>query len=61
MSEFDHMQAAIMEFLQEHPDVANPALILHGILQKHPEFRGGEEFDLDAIGRMVQWCEEPPR
>ncbi|SLM49713.1 protein of unknown function [Nitrospira japonica] len=43
--------------LSEHP-----ALILHGILEAHPDLREGEEIDLDIIGLVVQCCEpEPPR
>jgi len=51
---------AIREFLSEHPDVTNPALVLHGILEANPELRHDKELDLDSIGLMVQYCEKPP-
>lgn len=56
------LDEAIRAFMRDNPSVTNPALILHGILEAHPDLREGEEIDLDIIGLFVQCCErEPPR
>lgn len=51
---------AVRDFLAQHPGVTNPALVLHGILEAHPELRDGREIDLDSFGPWVQFCEEVP-
>lgn len=51
----------IRAFMRDNPSITNPALILHGILEAHPDLRGGEDIDVDIIGLLVQCCEpEPP-
>ncbi|BCA53368.1 hypothetical protein W02_05080 [Nitrospira sp. KM1] len=56
------LDEAIGAFMRDNPSVTNPALILHGILEAHPDLREGNEIDLDIIGLFVQCCEpEPPR
>jgi hypothetical protein len=55
------LDGVIRAFMRDNPSVTNPALILHGILEAHPDLRQGEEIDLDLIGLFVQCCErEPP-
>lgn len=48
----------VRDFLAQHPDVTNPALVLHGVLEAHPELRDGREIDLASFGPWVQHCEE---
>ena len=50
----------IRAFMRDNPSVTNPALILHGILEAHPDLREGKEIDLDIIGLFVQCCEREP-
>lgn len=55
------LDGVIRAFMRDNPSVTNPALILHGILEAHPDLRKGKEIDLDLIGLFVQCCErEPP-
>jgi hypothetical protein len=51
------LDEAIRAFMRDNPFVTNPALILHGILEAHPDLREGNEIDLDIIGLFVQCCE----
>lgn len=56
------LDEVIRAFMRDNPSVTNPALILHGILEAHPDLREGKEIDLDIIGLFVRCCErEPPR
>lgn len=55
-----NLDEVIRAFMRDNPSVTNPALILHGILEAHPDLRVGEEIDLDIIGLSVQCCERDP-
>lgn len=58
MDDASQVGDAVRDFLAKHPDVTNPALVLHGILEAHAELRDGREIDLDSFGPWVQFCEE---